>query len=66
MEIDESTEGSMTKTAAIKELRRVVRRLVAYPMLKSCISDTCGEKKKAYQRCIFCDADDILRKSRKL
>lgn len=56
----------MTKTTAVKELRRVVRRLVAYPMLKSCISDTCGLKKKASQRCIFCDAAEILRKSRKL
>lgn len=55
----------MTKTTAIKELRRVVRRLVAYPMLNSCISDTCGRKKKASRKCIFCDAEEILRESSK-
>lgn len=55
----------MTKTTVIKELRRVVRRLVAYPMLNSCISDTCGQKKKASQRCIFCDAAVIMEQSAK-
>jgi len=53
----------MTKTKAILELRRVVRRLRQYPMLKTCISDTCSGKKKAKDKCIFCDADQILKYS---
>jgi hypothetical protein len=54
----------MTKTKAILELRRVVRRLRDYPMLKSCISDTCSTKKAASRKCIFCDADQILRQTK--
>jgi hypothetical protein len=55
----------VTKTSAVKELRRVVRRLAAYPMLKTCVSDTCGEKKRARDKCIFCDADLVLKQSSK-
>lgn len=54
----------MTKTKAILELRRVVRRLKDYPMLKSCLSDTCGQKTAARQKCIFCDADQVLAMSK--
>lgn len=55
----------MTKTAAIKELRRVVRRLAAYPMLNTCVSDTCGLHKRSRDKCIFCDADLVLQQSTK-
>jgi hypothetical protein len=51
----------MTKTKAIKELRRVVKRLKEYPMLKGCISDSCGGRTKAANKCIFCDADHVLK-----
>lgn len=57
--------GHVSKTKALKELRRVVRRLAAYPMLKTCVSDTCGLKKRARDKCIFCDADLVLKQSAK-
>lgn len=55
----------MSKTSALKELRRVVRRLAAYPMLNTCISDTCGLRKRARDKCIFCDAGLVLKQSSK-